>query len=119
MNTIVFVNLSSFTDTPMRTPESTYVRRIDISTPLENPGNPVEVIEVVYALWAKIAPELKTAVEGGDDIVIALPGSTLMSAAISSVANNSLTTKVGFITATREGENQYVFDLSPSRILRL
>jgi len=119
MKTIVFVNLSSFVDTPMRTPESTYVRRMDISTPLENPGDPKEVREVVLKLWKDISPELNKAVEGGDDIVIALPGSTLMSAAISSIADRSLQAKVGFITATREGDSQYVFDLNPSRILRL
>lgn len=118
MKAIVFVNLSSFADTPMRTPDNAYVRRLDISTPLENPGNPEEVTTTVSTLWEAISGELIKAVEGGDQIVIALPGSTLMSAAISSIACKTLPMKVGFITATREGDS-YVFDLNPARILSI
>ena len=115
MRTILFVNFTPYKNTPVYAPLDSYIKRVDITESVTNPGDPVEVENIAVELWREAMDHIRTAAEGGDQIIFALPGTTLMAAALVIRAYEVHST-VGIITATRDGE-EYAFDLNTSRVL--
>lgn len=114
---VLFINFTQHIKTPVYAPTDTYVKRLDISESIHNPGDADEVDQLADAMWKKAEHHVSQAIIGGDSIIVALPGTTLMAAAMTARIQE-IEPSVGVITATRNGE-EYVFDLSPSRILLL
>jgi hypothetical protein len=108
---VLFLNLGHQA-TPHVSPEGTEVRRVDCPVAnLRDPSDPGEIAEVALALVRGQAEALRSALQNGERIVVALPGASGVAAGV--VA--ALTGLLGFmpctLVATRT-EAGFVYDLS-------
>jgi hypothetical protein len=110
---VLFLNLGHQA-TPHRAPEGVEVHRVDCPVAnLRDPSDPGEIAEVALALVRGQADHLRSALQNGERIVVALPGASGVAAGV--VA--ALTGLLGFmpctLVATRT-EAGFVYDLGRS-----
>jgi hypothetical protein len=108
---VFFLNLGHAA-TPHVAPEGTEVRRADCPVPnLRDPSDPVEVGQVALALVRGQAAELRSALQNGERIVVALPGASGVAAAVVAALTGLLGFMPRTLVATRT-EAGFVYDLS-------
>ena len=107
---ILFLNFGHAA-TPHVAPEGTEVRRIDCPVPnLRDPSDPVEVGQVAMALVRGQADHLRSALQNGERIVVALPGASGVAAAVVAALQGLLGFMPWTLVATRT-EAGFVYDL--------
>jgi hypothetical protein len=110
---VFFLNLGHVA-TPHVAPQGTEVRRIDCPVPnLRDPSDPVEVGQVALALVRGQAEALRSALQNGERIVVALPGASGVAAAVVATLTGLLGFMPAVLVATRT-EAGFVYDLGRS-----
>jgi hypothetical protein len=108
---VFFLNLGHAA-TPHVAPEGTEVRRIDCPVPnLRDPSDPVEVGQVALALVRGQAEALRSALQNGERIVVALPGASGVAAAVIAALQGLLGFMPYTLMATRTGDGSFTYVL--------
>jgi hypothetical protein len=110
---VFFLNLGHQA-TPHVSPEGTEVRRVDCPVAnLRDPSDPGEIAEVALALVRGQADHLRSALQNGERIVVALPGASGVAAAVVAALTGLLGFMPAVLVATRT-EAGFVYDLGRS-----
>jgi hypothetical protein len=110
---VLFLNLGH-SATPHVSPEGVEVHRVDCPVPnLRDPSDAVEIAEVALALVRGQAAQLRSALQNGERIVVALPGASGVAAAVVAVLTGLLGFMPAVLVATRT-EAGFVYDLGRS-----
>ena len=108
---VLFLNLGHQA-TPHASPEGVEVHRVDCPVPnLRDPSDPVEVAEVALALVRGQADHLRSALQNGERIVVALPGASGVAAAVVAALTGLLGFLPSILVATRTEAGGFVYDL--------
>jgi hypothetical protein len=108
---VLFLNLGHSATTHV-SPEGLEVHRVDCPVPnLRDPSDPKEVAEVALALVRGQAEALRSALQNGERIVVALPGASGVAAAVVATLTGLLGFMPAVLVATRT-EAGFVYDLS-------
>jgi hypothetical protein len=107
---VLFLNLGHQA-TPHVSPEGTEVRRVDCPVAnLRDPSDPGEIAEVALALVRGQAEALRSALQNGERIVVALPGASGVAAGVVAALTGLLGFMPAVLVATRT-EAGFVYDL--------
>lgn len=118
MRNVLFLNLTRHSLTPTSTPKDMFVKRIDEYAPLDDPSDAVQVWDTAQELIVKVEDELKDALSKELEIIVALPGTSLLAATLAVGLWTRANTRINLVTATKTREG-YVFNLGADKLISL
>ena len=118
MRKILFLNFGHHTMTPISAPEDVYLRRLPVRITLNDPSDGNEVYIKARDAVLKISGHLRDAVRDDEEIIVALPGASMIATAVVIAISAVLKYNPIVVTGTKISGG-YVYSLNEDRLVDL
>ncbi len=115
---ILFINFSHYELTPIDCEEDSYVRRFHSEISLNDPTNGKEIKQVVDKALSGVGKTIIDALTNGYEVIIALPGASMVAAAVTA-GYFKMTNQLPTVIAATKTSKGYLYKLREDRLLNL
>ena len=116
MRNVLFLNLTRHEKTAVSSSPDMYVKRINAYFQVNDHSDAGEVFSVANEMIKQVETDIKEAITKDHEILVALPGTSLLAATLAVGLWTLSNYQIGLVTATKTKEG-FIFNLSPEKII--